>query len=235
MMDCSRSSEGDGGPRKRIRTSCRLPDPLPVVGYHMVLVGPSHLTRPLATSLLQVSSAAEVNGWLTSDADILAVQALQRSLQYQQSCRLKDSSPLTQRHVHVYERLEDHKQHLPHPCHIVVVTQCTPQTLATFRQPLYQLPAVQASLASGLQRQSTTSVLVCVVPHAVDDSVVDPTTIPSSVHAAAVFTCWHPELEESRRTVARILWKRCAFGMRQGAGASNNPVSPMVVANLLAK
>ena len=233
--------------RKRVRSSSTAHNAvepiLPVVGYHIALVGPPHLTKPLATALLKAKSNNGTCRWRTNsdDADIVAVQALKRSLQDRKGTPNHYASPLHKRHVHIMETLSDSWKKNP-SCHIVLVTQCSPQAIARLssRQTLRQLPAVQAIWASSaLQTEpalciyTRVSVLVCIVEGSVDvvsEPIVADSALPSSL-ATEVFTCWHPELEENRQTIAQRLWKRCSMGMREGP--NDTIVSPMIAPHLM--
>ena len=211
--------DDDESVRPSIKRSRITYSKLPVIGHHLVLVGPRHLIQPFATTCLQVASSLD-DGKTHGD---LAVQPLQQSI--------PNATPTDQRYVHMFETLTDN---LPQPCHVVMVTECTPQVFV--RGLLHEISSIQTALeplreklcSSSLDwaRQVSMSLLVCLTSTATA-TIVDAKLVNNQTQwllqgsGMSVFTCH--DLESSRQTVARMLWKRCALTLRQHS-------SPLAVA-----
>jgi hypothetical protein len=296
-LDGIGTTGSEGTARKRARTTAspdsiiatkRKNDCLPVVGYHLVLVGARYLTQPMAATLLQVSLASQVDnkngstqhqppsllstrGSTNDTADRMAIQALQKHINRNNNssdsyCPRKFIPTHHQRFVHIMEQLGDDTIHaavddteedrtktvvvtLPTPCHVVLVTEMTAQDFCgSQRQTLLQT-ALQQQMATTLSwtwlQQQSVSLLVCLASTTTSPAAAaawtnaQPNAVATTAEwliqksGLAVFTCCCP-LDTSRRTVARLLWQRCHYMLRQQRQQqlnrnSSSSVTPMTI------
>jgi hypothetical protein len=178
---------------------------LPVVGLHMALIGPNHLTKLFATSLLR-RDTVDRSAWNLQDR--IALQQLER--------RYASRSTVTEQHyVHLYE--PDHHA-LPNPCHIVYVIACDPRTVDP--DNLYRHANIQHALRECRRHDPThVSLLLCFDTNAPTVESFVPAVHSPPYYEPTVLTCWHPQNESSRQAVAQSLWKRCRLSHRVGVGS----------------
>lgn len=229
--------------RKRLRRDNNFASPqLPVMGDRIVLFGSS--SKLWADALLSTANSRKNNCSLTSDTDLMIIQALQRSIEYrqQQSGACFSGNQPIRRHVHILEKTGT-PWLPPFPYHTVLLVECTPQDLRqAAHKSLTLLPAVQSvwneycQLVPTALPDTTTqlSVLLVICEQA--------TPVPSSLSnaslplsSAAVFTCWHSAEEAQRRTVSLALWKRCHLQQRCSNREPLLPVSPLLLAPLASR
>ncbi len=168
---------------------------LPVVGWHIALIGPPHLTQLFAASL---SKRDTVDRSDMNLQDRVVLQQLER--------RSASLMVTEQRYVHL---LEKDTQSLPHPCHIVYVIACDPRTIDP--DHFYRHANIQHALRDCHHHHPTQiTLLLC---FDINAPTLD-TFLPASCMKPTVLTCWHPQNESSRQSIAQSLWKHCRLSQR---------------------
>lgn len=204
---------------KRARLATETND-LPVVGLHIALIGPSHLTRLFASSLTRADTPRDYSSWNLQDR--MAIQELERRHSQE---RIR-ATVIERKYVHLYEN--NTASLLPNPCHIVYVVECDPKSLNSYNSTnMYHHPTIQHALQNNRPHYYSdpfnVSFLLCFnanVPAV--SSMMDYSSSVRIVLACepAIFTCWHPQTESCRHVVTQSLWKRCRLSHRLGTIAS---------------